>query len=196
MRRKLVEECVGSRVISLSRIAHSAGGAGEQNEHIEVHAHGGPVQMPSAKHLGPEHLLETVPILICKGGVRQHAHAVYDSAKRRQTLVNARQHRVHRFGVRHIRDFYTHDHAALTQRLYRFFGLGVRAPASVQHDCARSPVGKLYGQGASDAAKTACYEVASVFSKPTCFQRRVSENYLPDVPRVTHELHRGDGFGH
>ena len=111
---KLVEERVSRRMVCLACVAHNARHAGEQDEHVQIPVHGRAVQMPCAKHLWPKDLLETIPTLIRQDGIRQHAHAVYNTSERRQSRLDALQHRVYRRRVRHIRNLNLHRHTTFT----------------------------------------------------------------------------------
>ena len=98
-------------MVGLARISHHPDPAGEQEEKVEIQVFGSTMEVPGPHDLGPEHLLETFPGLVGKGGVRQDPHAVDDSGERRQLFVQTRQHRINRSGVGDVGQLHLHPDA-------------------------------------------------------------------------------------
>ena len=91
---ELIEEGVGRGVIRLSRIAHDADAAREENEEVEVAMLGRAMQVPGRQDLRPEDLLEPRPALVGERTVGQYAHAVNHARQGRQVPVDAVEHPV------------------------------------------------------------------------------------------------------
>ena len=164
MARELIEEGIGGGVVRLAGVAENPRHAGKQYEEIEVLARGRPVQVPGADHLGPQHLLETVPVQVRQGTVGQHAHTVDHAAEGRQRVVHPCQHRIHGGGVRDVGEFHFDADAPGSELLDHLLCGWVRLAAAVQHDHAGPVIGEPARHHAADAAQAAGDEIRSILA--------------------------------
>ena len=129
------------------------------------------MQAPRADDLWPQHLFETVPGLITERRVGQYAHAMDDTAKRRQLRGHPTEHLIYRRRVRYIGDFHAYRGAATAQGFDRFPGFRVGWPPPVEHDGAGAVLGEPARDRAADTAKPARDEIGSILAQLSVRQR-------------------------
>lgn len=102
---ELVQECIRSGAVRLTRTAENARHAREPDEKVQITVPGCPVEVPRPEHDRCQHLLDPVSSLACWRAICQQSDAVERAFERRQGLVHANQHRIHLDRDRHILQF-------------------------------------------------------------------------------------------